>query len=264
MRFHQEQRYEGGWRWFWAGVMLGPGAVAALVLLAVAAATGANLAPTLTVLAGLEFVALVGLILLLRTPVIVDVTDESIRVHVPPFFGEEIRCRRDVRQRGDVRLVAAVRRRRRQALRRPPRPLHGGRRCGRRRHAEQRLADRHRQQAPRRACGGDPGPHETISLGVIGIVHVVAVPKLASRAGVLDQAAATDRPPAGPGADDRRDLRSLLPEREHGQAPPARRLPRPRSRRPAPPGPPRPRLLPAGTVRRGSEVGGRESEVGRR
>jgi hypothetical protein len=90
MRFHQEQRYEGGWRWFWAGVMLGPGAVAALVLLAVAAATGANLAPTLTVLAGLELVALVGLILLLRTPVIVDVTDESIRVHVPPFFGEEI------------------------------------------------------------------------------------------------------------------------------------------------------------------------------
>jgi hypothetical protein len=26
----------------------------------------------------------------LRTPVIVQVTDESIRVHVPPFFGEEV------------------------------------------------------------------------------------------------------------------------------------------------------------------------------
>jgi len=90
MRFHQEQRFEGGWRWFWAGVMLGPGAVAVMVLLAVAAATGANLTPTLLNLAGLELAALVGLILLLRTPVIVQVTDESIRVHVPPFFGEEI------------------------------------------------------------------------------------------------------------------------------------------------------------------------------
>jgi hypothetical protein len=90
MRFHQEQRFEGGWRWFWAGVMLGPGAVAAMVLLAVAAATGADLAPTLLFLAGLELVALLGLILILRTPVTVEVTDESIRVHGPLFFGEEI------------------------------------------------------------------------------------------------------------------------------------------------------------------------------
>jgi hypothetical protein len=90
MRFHQEQRFEGGWRWFWAGVMLGPGAAAAIVLLGVAAATGADLTPTLLILAGLEFVALLGLILILRTPIIVEVTDESIRVHGPPFFGEEI------------------------------------------------------------------------------------------------------------------------------------------------------------------------------
>ena len=90
MRFHQEQRFEGGWRWFWAGVMLGPGAVAVMVLLAVAAATGANLTSTLLILAGVEVVALVGLILLLRTPVIVQVTDEGIRVRVPPFFGEDI------------------------------------------------------------------------------------------------------------------------------------------------------------------------------
>jgi hypothetical protein len=90
MRFHQEQRFEGGWRWFWAEVMLGPGAVAAIVLLGVAAATGADLTPTLLLLAGLEVVALVGLILLLRTPVIVEVTDESIRVHGPLFFREEI------------------------------------------------------------------------------------------------------------------------------------------------------------------------------
>jgi hypothetical protein len=90
MRFHQEQRYEGGWRWFWAGVMLGPGAAAAIVLFGVAAATGADLMPTLLLLAGLEFVALLGLILLLRTPVIVEVTDESIRVHGPLFFREEI------------------------------------------------------------------------------------------------------------------------------------------------------------------------------
>ena len=90
MRFQQEQRFEGGWRWFWAGVMLGPGAVTAMVLLAVAAATGANLTPTLLILAGLELVALVGLIFILRTPVIVEVTDESIRVHGPLFFQEEI------------------------------------------------------------------------------------------------------------------------------------------------------------------------------
>ena len=90
MRFHQEQRFEGGWRWFWAGVMLGPGAVAVIVLLGVAAATGADLTPILLLLAGLELVALLGLILILRTPVIVEVTDESIRVHGPLFFREEI------------------------------------------------------------------------------------------------------------------------------------------------------------------------------
>src|SRR5918995_941978 len=131
MRFHQEQRFEGGWRWFWAGVMLGPGAVAVVVLFGVAAATGADLTPTLLLLAGLEVVALLGLILILRTPA------------------------------------------------------------------------------------------------------------LAARAGVLDQAAAADRALAGAWPDDRRDLRSLPPEREHGQAPPTRRLPRPRSRHAAPPGPPR-------------------------
>ena len=90
MRFHQEQRFEGGWRWFWAGVMHGPGAAAVVVLLAVAAAAGANLTSPLLILAGLEVVGLVGLILLLRTPVIVQVTDEGIRVRVPPFFGEDI------------------------------------------------------------------------------------------------------------------------------------------------------------------------------
>jgi hypothetical protein len=61
-----------------------------LVLFAVAAATGANLTPPLLIGAGLEVVALVGLILLLRTPVIVQVTDEGIRVRVPPFFAEDI------------------------------------------------------------------------------------------------------------------------------------------------------------------------------
>ena len=90
MHFYQEQRFEGGWRWFWAGVMLGPGAVAGMVLLAVAAATGGNLTPPLLILAGVEVVALVGLILVLRTPVIVQVTDEGIHVRVSPFFGEDI------------------------------------------------------------------------------------------------------------------------------------------------------------------------------
>lgn len=90
MRFHQEQRFEGGWRWFWAGLLLGPGAVAMIVLLGVAAATGVDLTPTLLIVAGLELMAVVGLIFLLRTPVIVQVTDEGIRIHGPPVFGEDI------------------------------------------------------------------------------------------------------------------------------------------------------------------------------
>ena len=90
MRFHQEQRFEGGWRWFWAGVLLGPGAIAMAVLLGVAAATGADLTKTLLIIAGLELVALAGLVLLLRTPVVVQVTDEGIRIRVAPFFGEDI------------------------------------------------------------------------------------------------------------------------------------------------------------------------------
>src|SRR5687768_16034676 len=90
MRFHQEQRFEGSWRWVWAGAMLGRGTVATIALLGGAAATGDDLTPTLLILTGLEVVALLGLILILRTPVIVEVTDESIRVHGPPFFGEEI------------------------------------------------------------------------------------------------------------------------------------------------------------------------------
>ena len=90
MRFHQEQRFEGGWRWFWASILLGPGAVAYLVLLVVAAATGVDLTLPLLILAGLELAGLAGLVLLLRTPVVVQVTDEGIRVHGPPFFGEDI------------------------------------------------------------------------------------------------------------------------------------------------------------------------------
>ena len=90
MPFQQEQRFEGGWRWFWAGLLLAPGGVAMLMLLGVAAATGAVLLLTLLILAGLELVALVGLILLLRTSVVVQVTDEYIRIRVAPFFNEDI------------------------------------------------------------------------------------------------------------------------------------------------------------------------------
>jgi hypothetical protein len=90
MRFHQEQRFAGGWRWFWAGVLLGPGAVAVMVLLGVSAATGIALMPILLLLAGLEVVALAGLIFLLRTPVVVQVTDEGLRIRVAPFFHEDI------------------------------------------------------------------------------------------------------------------------------------------------------------------------------
>ena len=90
MRFHQEQRFEGGWRWFWAGIMLGPGAIAITVLLVVATVTGADLLPTLVILAALELVALGGLIILLRMPVVVQVTDEGIRIRAAPFFHEGI------------------------------------------------------------------------------------------------------------------------------------------------------------------------------
>ncbi len=90
MRFQQEQRFKGGWRWFWAGVMLGPGAIALIVLLAVSAATGADLLPTLLFLAALEAVALAGLILVLRMSVVVQVTDDVIRIRVAPFFNEDI------------------------------------------------------------------------------------------------------------------------------------------------------------------------------
>ena len=71
MRFHQEQRFEGGWRWFWAGLLLGPGAVVGIVLLGVAAMTGTDLTPTLWLLLGLELAGVAGLVLLLRTRVIV-------------------------------------------------------------------------------------------------------------------------------------------------------------------------------------------------
>jgi hypothetical protein len=90
MRFHQEQRFEGGWRWFWASLLLGPGAVAVLVLLVATAATGVNLRLPLLILAGFELVALAGLVLLLRTPVVVQVTDEGIRIRFAPSFGEDI------------------------------------------------------------------------------------------------------------------------------------------------------------------------------
>ncbi len=90
MRFHQEQRFEGGWRWFWAGLLLGPGGVATLVLLVVTAVTEVDLTLPLLILAGLELAGLAGLVLLLRTPVVVQVTDEGIRIRFAPFFGEDI------------------------------------------------------------------------------------------------------------------------------------------------------------------------------
>lgn len=90
MLFHQEQRFTGGWRWFWAGVILGPGAIALIVLLGVSAATGADLLQALPIVAAVEVAALAGFILLLRMPVVVQVTDEGIRIRVAPFFNEDI------------------------------------------------------------------------------------------------------------------------------------------------------------------------------
>ncbi len=90
MCFHEERRFAGGWRWFWTGLMLGPVAIAAVGLLVVAAATDADVTPVLLILAVVELAELGGLILLLRTPVEVRVTDEGVRVRVPPFFKENI------------------------------------------------------------------------------------------------------------------------------------------------------------------------------
>ena len=61
-----------------------------IVLLGISAATGAEMQPTLLIVAGLEVVALAGLILLLRMPVVVQVTDEGIRIRAAPFFNEDI------------------------------------------------------------------------------------------------------------------------------------------------------------------------------
>jgi hypothetical protein len=90
MRFHQEQRFTGGWRWFWAAVILGPGAIALIVLLVVGASSRADQLPALLTVAGLEVVALVGLILVLRMPVIVEVIDAEIRIRGMPFFHDVI------------------------------------------------------------------------------------------------------------------------------------------------------------------------------
>ena len=89
-RFREEQRFAGGWRWFWAGLMLGPGAIAAIVLLVVVATTDTDPTLPLLIIAVLELAEFAGLILILRTPVLVQVTDEGVRVRVPPFFKEEI------------------------------------------------------------------------------------------------------------------------------------------------------------------------------
>ena len=90
MRYHEEQRFAGGWRWFWAGVMLGPGAIAGIVLVAVAAATGTDPTPALLIVAGVELVLLAGLALVLRTTVDVRVTAEGVHVRGGSFFGEDI------------------------------------------------------------------------------------------------------------------------------------------------------------------------------
>lgn len=113
MRFHEEQRFEGGWRWFWAGVILGPLVIAAALLVAIAAGSGTNLRTTFLILAVVGSVAVAGLVLLLRTPVVVSVTDEGVRVRVPPFLQEfvpaaEIAAVEEVPARLTARFGAGV------------------------------------------------------------------------------------------------------------------------------------------------------------
>ena len=90
MSFHEEQRFTGGWRWFWAALVLGPGALALLVLLILSVATSADLRMPFLIVTAVEVAELGLLVLILRTPVIVRVTAESVHIRVPPFVNEHI------------------------------------------------------------------------------------------------------------------------------------------------------------------------------
>lgn len=90
MRFREEQRFEDGWRWFWAGVILGPLLLVAVVLLVVLAATG-DVPTVVLVVLGIVAVFELGLLaLLLRMRLTVEVGDERVAVRVAPFFNERI------------------------------------------------------------------------------------------------------------------------------------------------------------------------------
>ena len=90
MRFREEQRFGGGWRRFWAGVVLGPVALVAVAVLVGAVATGANPTWALLVLGVVGAAAFAGLNLLLRAPMVVEVTDERLRVRAPFVFTEDV------------------------------------------------------------------------------------------------------------------------------------------------------------------------------
>ena len=90
MLFYEEQRYSGGWRWFWAAIILGPGAVALLVFLILTITTGTDFRLALLIVAAVEVLELALFLLVIRTPVIVRVTGEGIHIRVPPFVNERV------------------------------------------------------------------------------------------------------------------------------------------------------------------------------
>lgn len=90
MIFHEEQRFAGGWRWFWTTIILGPGALGLLTLLILSVATGVDFRMTLLIVAAVQVVLLGLLVLVLRNPVTVRVTAEDIHIRVPPFVDERI------------------------------------------------------------------------------------------------------------------------------------------------------------------------------
>ena len=101
MRFYEEQRFAGGWRWFWAGLVLGPVVIALLALAIVEEATGAELTIAYALLGLVALFAIVLLVVILRTPVTVEVAADGVRVRVPPFI-------RDLVPAAEIAEVEAV------------------------------------------------------------------------------------------------------------------------------------------------------------
>jgi hypothetical protein len=93
MRFEEEQRFSGGWLWFWAGIVVLPAAILVVILFIDVAANDRDLTqvlPYLAMVAGIDLLLLALLWFFVRQPLITRVTAEGIQVRFPPFAREEI------------------------------------------------------------------------------------------------------------------------------------------------------------------------------